>query len=73
MEDDMFEEQEMRVEEFYIRKDAPGCKSGWATTDGQGKVITCHETKDQAIKHMVAASIGAGEQPGGDWAHRKRK
>lgn len=59
--------------EFYIRKDAPGCKSGWATVNAKGDVITCHETKDQAIKHMVAASIGAGEQPGGDWANRKKK
>ena len=61
------------AQEFYIRKEAPGCKSGWATVDGKGNVITCHETKDQAIKHMVAASIGAGEQPGGDWDHRTKK
>ena len=67
------QESAERLTEFYIRKDAPGCKSGWATTDGKGNVITCHETKDQAIKHMVAASIGAGEQPGGDWDHRKNK
>ena len=66
-------EAAVNLREFYIRKDAPGCKGGWATTDGAGKVITCHETKDQAIKHMVAASIGAGEQPAGDWAHRKNK
>ena len=66
-------EDATRVQEFYIRQDAPGCKSGWATVDGKGNVITCHETKDQAIKHMIAASLGAGEQPGGDWAHRKAK
>ena len=66
------EEYALNVREFFIRNDAQGCK-GWSTVDGKGKVITCHETKDQAIKHMVAASIGAGEQPGGDWAHRKRK
>jgi hypothetical protein len=58
---------------YYIRKDAEDCKSGWATTDKDGKTITCHETKDQAIKHMVAISIGAGEDAGGDWAHRKNK
>lgn len=63
----------VEIKEFYIRKDAPDCKSGWATVDDKGNVITCHETKDQAIKHMVAASIGAGEQPGGDWEHRKNK
>jgi hypothetical protein len=60
-------EAAVELKEFYIRKDAPGCKSGWATTNSKGEVITCHETKDQAIKHMVAASIGAGEQPGGEW------
>lgn len=58
---------------YFIRKDAEDCKSGWATTDEKGKTITCHETKDQAIKHMVAASIGTGEEPGGDWANRKKK
>ena len=67
------QESAINIREFFIRKDAPGCKSGWATVNGKGDVITCHETKDQAIKHMVAASIGAGEQPGGDWAHRKNK
>ena len=66
-------ESAINIREFYIRNDASDCKSGWATTDGSGKTISCHETKDQAIKHMVAASIGAGEQPGGDWAHRKNK
>lgn len=60
-------EDAMEIKEFFIRKDAPGCKSGWATTNGKGEVITCHETKDQAIKHMVAAAIGAGEQPSGEW------
>jgi hypothetical protein len=66
------EESAITLTEFFIRKDAPGCKSGWATTNGKGEVITCHETKDQAIKHMVAASIGAGEQPGGEWSPKKK-
>jgi hypothetical protein len=63
---------DIEIKEFYIRKDAPGCKGGWATVDGEGNVITCHETKDQAIKHMVAAAIGAGEQPGGEWSPKKK-
>ena len=58
---------------YYIAKDREDCKSGWATVDAQGKTITCHETKDQAIKHMVAISIGSGEDAGGDWAHRNQK
>jgi hypothetical protein len=58
---------------YYIRNDATDCKSGWATTDAKGKTITCNETKDQAIKHAVAASIGSGETFDGDWAHRKNK
>ena len=58
---------------YYIRNDASDCKSGWATVDAKGKTITCHETKEQAIKHMVAISIAQGEQPMGDWAHRNNK
>lgn len=58
--------------EAYIRKGAPGCK-GWATTDHTGKVITCHKSKSDAIKHMVAASIGAGVKPGGTWSPKKKK
>jgi hypothetical protein len=65
-------ETAVELKEFYIRKDAPGCKGSWATVDGKGDVVTCHETKDQAIKHMVAASIGAGEQPGGEWSPKKK-
>jgi hypothetical protein len=64
-------EAAINIKEFYIRKDAPGCKGSWATVDGKGDIVTCHETKDQAVKHMVAASIGAGEQPGGEWSPKK--
>lgn len=58
---------------YYIRNDAEDCKGRWATVDKDGKTITCHETKDQAIKHMVAISLGAGEEAAGDWANRKKK
>jgi len=58
---------------FYIRKDAEDCKGRWATVDKDGKTITCHETKDQAIKHAVAAGLGSGEGYDGDWANRKKK
>jgi hypothetical protein len=68
----MEDNNNIELKEFYIRKDAPDCKSGWATVNGKGEVITCHETKDQAIKHMIAASLGAGEQPGGEWSPKKK-
>lgn len=55
---------------YYIRKGAPNC-AGWATTDASGKVITCHKTKGDAIKHMVAISLGTDEEPGGTWGSKK--
>lgn len=55
---------------YYIRKGAPGC-AGWATTKSDGSVITCHKTRGDAIKHMVAISIGAKEKPGGTWGTKK--
>jgi hypothetical protein len=58
---------------YYIEEGPADCKSGWATTDSNGKTISCHETKDQAIKQMVAISLSTGEEPGGDWKNRKKK
>ena len=55
---------------YYIRKGAPGC-AGWSTTDSSGKVITCHASKGDAIKHMVAISLGTKEEPGGTWGTKK--
>jgi len=58
---------------YYIKEKPADCKNGWATVDAKGVTITCHETKDQAIKHMVAISLSTGEQVAGDWANRKKK
>ena len=58
---------------YYIRKSPEDCKSGWATVDADGKTIACHETKEMAIKNMVAVSLSTGEEPAGDWANRKEK
>ena len=58
---------------YYIRNDAEDCKGRWATVDKDGKTISCHDTKDMAIKQMVAISISTGEDAGGDWANRKKK
>jgi hypothetical protein len=55
---------------YYIRKDAPGC-AGWATTHADGSVMTCHKTRGDAIKHMVAVSIATKEKPGGTWGTKK--
>lgn len=53
---------------YYIAKDRPGCKSGWATVKEDGTVVNCHETKDLAIKQMVAISLADGIEPGGEWS-----
>jgi hypothetical protein len=55
---------------YYIRKGAPGC-AGWSTTKADGKVITCHKTRGDAIKHMVALSIATKEKPGGTYGTKK--
>ena len=55
---------------YFIRKDAPGC-AGWATTHSDGSVMTCHKTRGDAIRHMVAVSIATKEKPGGTWGTKK--
>jgi hypothetical protein len=52
---------------YYIEKDNEGCASGdWATTKGDGEVMGCHDTKDGAIRQMVALSVAEGIEPGGE-------
>jgi hypothetical protein len=58
---------------YYIRNDAEDCKSGWAVVKDDGSTLNCQETKDMAIKQMVAISLSDGIEPGGDWANRKKK
>jgi len=54
---------------YGISDNAPGC-SGWAAVkqedDGSLDVIGCHDTKDEAIAQMVAASISEGIEPLGE-------
>lgn len=54
---------------YGISDNAPGC-SGWAAVkqepDGSLDVIGCHDTKDEAIAQMVAASISEGMEPLGE-------
>ena len=52
---------------YYIEKDNAGCDTGdWATTKGDGEVMGCHDTKDAAIRQMVALSVAEGIEPGGE-------
>ena len=57
----------------YISNKRESCKGGWAVLDSDGKQIACQETKEMAIKQMVAISISTGEDPGGTWEDRKKK
>lgn len=50
---------------YYITKNHPDCKSGWATVKSNYEIIGCHKTKDEAIKQMVAVSRAEDMEPGG--------
>lgn len=56
----------------YISKERESCK-GWAVLDSEGKELSCQETKEQAVRQMVAISLSQGEEPGGTWEDRKKK
>jgi hypothetical protein len=58
---------------YYIRRDAEDCKGRWAVVKDDGSTLACQDTKDMAIKQMVAVSLSDGIEPGGDWANRKKK
>ena len=50
---------------YYITDKKEGC-SGWAVVKSDGTQLGCHETKNGAIKQMVAASVAEGIEPGGE-------
>lgn len=58
---------------YGISDSAPGC-SGWATVSmedgGQIDVIACHDTKQEAVDNMVAASLAEGIEPVGEVSMR---
>ena len=59
---------------YYISDQQSDC-AGWAaliaeTPDADPRIIGCHQTKQDAIDQMVAASIADGIEPAGDWATR---
>jgi hypothetical protein len=46
---------------YYISKSG----SGWKVTSKSGKTLGTHDSKDKAVKQMVAASLREGIEPGG--------
>lgn len=58
---------------YYISQKHPDCKSGWATVDGDYKLLGCHKTKAEAIKQMVAISIAEDVEPGGTHPRDQKK
>jgi len=47
---------------YYITKNHPECKSGWAVVDGGDGYYGCHTTKESAIDQAVAISISDEEE-----------
>jgi hypothetical protein len=50
---------------YYITKEHPQCKSGWAVVKRNYEIIACHKTKIKAITQMVAISRAENIEPGG--------
>ena len=55
---------------YYITDKGEGC-SGWATVMGDGTVMGCHQTKQEAINQMVAISLAEKLQPGGELSAKR--
>ena len=58
---------------YYITKNHPDCKSGWAVVKSDYESIGCHRTKSKAIDQMVAVSRAEGIEPGGTHPRDARK
>ncbi len=56
----------------YISSERADCK-GWAVLDSEGKTLSCQETKERAVRQMVAIALSQGKEPGGTWETRKKK
>jgi len=50
---------------YFITDKSPDC-SGWATIKEDGEVIGCHQSKQDAVDHMVAVSLAEDMAPGGE-------
>lgn len=51
---------------YFITDQHPDC-SAWATVKEDGELLACHETQEDAIAQMVAASISEEVEPGGTY------
>lgn len=58
---------------YYIAKNHPECKSGWAVVKSDFEMVACHKTKDEAIAQMIAISRAEDMEPGGDYATRNKE
>lgn len=58
---------------YYIAKEHPECKSGWAVVKSNYEIVSCQRTKKAAIDQMVAISISEEIEPGGEHPRSKRK
>jgi hypothetical protein len=58
---------------YYITKNHPDCKSGWATVSGDYALKGCHKTKAEAIAQMVAISQAEDIEPGGTHPRDSKK
>jgi HK97 family phage prohead protease len=56
---------------YFISSDNPEC-SGWAVEKQDGEVLGCHQSKEDAIKQMVALSIAEDIEPGGERKYKKK-
>ena len=50
---------------YFITDKSPDC-SGWATVKEDGEVLGCHQSKQDAVDHMVAVSLAEDMAPGGE-------
>lgn len=58
---------------YYITKNHPNCKSGWATVNSAYELKGCHKTKSEAIAQMVAISQAEDMEPGGTHPRDKKR
>ena len=50
---------------YFITNKSPDCP-GWAMVKEDGEVLMCHQSKQDAIDHMVAVSLAEDMPPGGE-------
>ena len=55
---------------YYITKEHPECKSGWAVVKSGFEIVNCQRTKKAAVDQMVALSLAEEIEPGGEYPRR---